>query len=223
MQAMQRYRLISRCLKIAGMKQPRTKAPPLSVPRLNSLLHRLQHAPGAEDSSRLDQLMIFLDDPPSGVSDRWKEGAKMCSDWGIACTGASIWRLYRSYALEWRLRLAQEAGSDVGITPQALAEKAAQMVTLRTFEVLANPQASPACIVGLARLELRKQALEFARQKHKDHQADQTQLALDALEVRARKNMGTMFAFVKLKEALEGKPSPLPSFLSAFPALAQKF
>jgi len=95
------------------MTQPLSELPPLSVPRLNFLLHRLQHAPGAEDSSYLDQLMIFLDDPPPGVSDRWKEGAKMCCDWGIPCTGASVWRLYRSHAFEWRLRLAQEAGSTV--------------------------------------------------------------------------------------------------------------
>src|SRR5258707_5518833 len=98
---MQRSRLISRCVNLASMKR-------LSVPRLDSLLHRLQHAPGAEDSPHLDQLMIFLDDPPPGVSDRWKEGARMCSDWGVPCTGASVWRLYRSHALEWRLRLAQQ-------------------------------------------------------------------------------------------------------------------
>jgi hypothetical protein len=42
---------------------------PLSAPRLDSLLHRLQHAPGAEDSSHLDQLMIFLDDPPADIRD----------------------------------------------------------------------------------------------------------------------------------------------------------
>src|SRR5258708_22083478 len=99
----------------------------LSVPRLDSLLHRLQHAPGTEDSSHLDQLMIFLDDPPPGIGDRWKEGAKMCSDWGIHCTGASVWRLYRSYALEWRLCLAQEAGSTVCETPESLTDKTAQM------------------------------------------------------------------------------------------------
>ncbi len=190
---------------IASMKR-------LSVPRLDSLLHRLQHAPGAEDSPHLDQLMIFLDDPPPGVSDRWKEGAKMCTDWGIPCTGASVWRLYRSYALEWRLRLAQEANSAVGETPESLTEKTAQMVTLRTFEVLANPQSPPACLVGLARIELRKQSLEFARQKHQDHQTDQIQIALDALAIQARMSREAAFAFGKLKEALGRKLPPTPFF-----------
>ena len=191
-----------------------------SVPRLTSLLYRLQHAPGAEDSSYLDQLMIFLDDPSPGVSDRWKEGAKMCSDWGIPCTGASVWRLYRSYALGWRLRLAQEAGATVGETPESLAEKTAQMVTFRTFEVLANPQSSPACLVGLARIELRKKALEFARQRHQDHQTDMIQIALDALAIQVRQNREAAFAFEKLKAALRRDTSPTPFFAPSQPLSA---
>ena len=195
------------------MKQTISESSPLSVPRLDSLLHRLQHAPGAEDSSYLDQLMIFLDNPPPGISDRWKEGAKMCSDWGIPCTGASVWRLYRSHILEWRLRLAQEGGSTVGETPESLIEKTAQMVTLRTFEVLANPQSPPACLLGLARIELRKKDLEFARQKHKDHQTDKIQIALDALEDKARLNWEAAFALGKLKAALRREtPPPHPVF-----------
>ena len=46
------------------MKKTDTKSPSSRVPRLNSLLHRLQKAPGQEDESYLDQLMIFLDNPP---------------------------------------------------------------------------------------------------------------------------------------------------------------
>jgi len=192
----------------------------LSVPRLDSLLHRLQHAPGAEDSPYLDQLMIFLDDPPPGVGDRWKEGAKMCSDWGVPCTGASVWRLYRSYALEWRLRLAQEACSTAGETPESLTEKTAQMVTLRTFEVLANPQSPAACLVGLARIELRKKALEFARQKHQDSQTDKIQIALDALAKQVRLNREAAFAFGKLKAALGRETSPTPPFALSQPSPA---
>jgi len=194
------------------MKQPRSESPPLSVPRLDSLLHRLQHAPGAEDQPYLDQLMIFLEDPPVGARDRWKEGTKMCCDWGIPCTGASVWRLYRSYALEWRLRLAQEGGSTVGETPESLIEKTAQMVTLRTFEALANPQPPPGCLLGLARIELRKKALEFARQKHQDSQTDKIQVALDALADRVRLNREAAFAFGQLKAALRRETSPKPCF-----------
>ena len=185
-------------------------SPPLSVPRLDSLLHRLQHAPGADDSSYLDQLMIFLDDPPPGVSDRWKEGAKMCSDWGVPCSGAAVWRLYRSHVLEWRARLAREADSTLGDTPESLAEKTAQMITLRTLEILANPHSPPASLVSLAQIELRKKALELARQKHHDHQTDQIQIALDALEDKVRSNWEARFAFEKLKAALRRPLSPPP-------------
>ncbi len=94
------------------MKRPRSKPPPLSVPRAGSLLHRLLHITPTADPPHLDQLMIFLDDPPPGVRDRWKQGAKMCSAGGIPCTGPSVWRLYRSHVLEWRVRLAAEASAD---------------------------------------------------------------------------------------------------------------
>ena len=199
------------------MNTPISQPPPNSVPRLDSLLHRLQHAPGAEDSSYLDQLMIFLEDPPSDIRDRWKEGAKMCGDWGIPCTGASVWRLYRSHALEWRLRIARETGSTDGETPESLTEKNAQMVALRTFEVLANPQSPPSCLVSLARIELRQKALELARQKHQDRQTDLIQVALVALEDKIRSNWEARFAYDKLKAALRRQLSPSPQI----PALAQ--
>jgi len=196
------------------MNQPISDLPPVSVPRVDSLLHRLQHAPGAEDQSCLDQLMIFLDDPPAGARDRWKEGAKMCGEWGIPCSGAAVWRLYRSYAIEWRLRLAREVGATAGETSESLNEKTAQIVNLRTFEVLANPQSSPACLVGLARIELRKQALELARQKHRDSQTEKIQVALDALADRVRHNRDADFAFRELKAAL-GRKNPSTTFFGA--------
>ena len=194
------------------MKPSKSEFPPVSVPRLDSLLHRLQHAPGGEEESYLDQLMIFLDDPPADVRDRWKEGAKMCGDWGITCSGTSVWRLYRSHVLEWRLRLAQEAAASAGETPQALQEKTAQIVSLRTFEVLANPHSPPACLVSLARIELRKQALELARQKHQDHQKTRTEVALEELENQAYLNRDATFALGKLKEALARKNQPMSFF-----------
>jgi hypothetical protein len=142
----------------------------------------------------------------------------MCSDWGIPCTGASVWRLYRSYALEWRLRVARETASTDGETPESLTEKTAQMVALRTFEVLANPQSPPACLVGLARIELCKKALELTRQKHHEHQTDQIQIALDALEDKVRcSNWEARFAYDKLKASLRRSLSPPPQI----PALAQ--
>jgi hypothetical protein len=213
---MQRYRLFVGCDRIAAMKSTRSKPPPLSVPRLDSLLHRLQHAPGAEDQAYLDQLMIFLEDPPPAVRDRWKEGAAMCGDWGVPCTGASVWRLYRSYVLEWRLRIAGEASSAAGETPESFIEKMELMVARRTFEVLANPQSPPACLLGLARLELRRKALELDRQKHEDRQTDKVQIALDALEDQVRLNRDAAFALGKLKAALRREPS-MPPFPFPFP------
>jgi len=90
------------------------------------------------------------------------------------------------------------------------------MVELRTFEVLANPQSPLACLVGMARIELRKKALELARQKHQDHQTDLIQIALEALEAKARSNWEATFALGKLKAALrQTNPSP-PPYLTPF-------
>jgi len=132
--------------------------------------------------------MIFLDDTPPGVRDRWKQGAKMCAAWGIPCSGASVWRLYRSYVLEWRLRLAHEASADIAQPGDTLDEKTARLVAHRTFEVLANPHSPAPCLLGLARIELRQRSLEFARQKHWDNQQSKTERLIDAFSEDIGKN-----------------------------------
>jgi len=205
---MQCYRLFSASLKIGPMKQPQTKPPPTPLPRQDSLLHRLQNAPPPDDAPpHLDQLMIFLETPPPDVRDRWKKGAEMCAEWGIPCTGASVWRLYRSHVLEWRLRLAREA-TPTTEPPESLEEKATQLVALRTFEVLANPNSTAADLLSLARIQFRKQTLEFARQKHSDNQRDKLNLALDALKVAVHKNREARFAFNKMRSSLFPKEFP---------------
>jgi hypothetical protein len=153
------------------MNRFRPKPPPLSVPRLGSLRYRLLHAPGAKDASPgyLDQLMIFLEEPPPGAHDRWKQGADLCAAWGVPTTAPSVWRLYRSHALEWRLHLAHEAGRADGISLEVLAEKAEELVALRTFELLANPNSPPACLASLARIACRRKALELDRLKYMDN------------------------------------------------------
>ena len=172
---------------------------------MGSLLHRLQRITPTAAPPHLDQLMIFLDDPPPGIKDRWKEGAKMCSAWGIPCNGASVWRLYRAYVLEWRLRLGAEASEDAVEPGASFEERMAQMVVRRTFEILANPHSPPASLVGFARIELRKNALELrqktlqlARQKHHDHQRTKTERALDAFADEARANPAALAAFEQL-------------------------
>jgi hypothetical protein len=188
------------------MKQSQAKAPPGPIPRSDSLLHRLLHAPAQEGDSYLDQLMIFLDDPPAGVGDRWKQGAEMCSSWGISCTGASVWRLYRSYVVIWRSRPALEAGVEDAPKPALLDEKAAEMAAFRTCEILTDPDSSHASLVSLARLELRKKALEFARKRHEDNQRTKTERAIEALKAEARGNKYAEFTLCQLLEALKRKP-----------------
>ena len=126
----------------------RTSSSKNSVPRLNSLLYRLQHPPGPEEQPYLDQLMFFLDDPPPGIRDRWKEGAAMCAALGITCSGSSVWRLYRSYAVEWRARLALQTGNAHGEAPGAPGKKVAPIIALRTG------QQAPAVIPWMRRIRL---------------------------------------------------------------------
>ena len=82
----------------------RTTRVRLPVPRLNSLLHRLLRTPSPGGEPRLDQLMSFIDHPPSGIRDRWKAGAAMCAAWGISTTGASVWRLHQSFLAHGQAR-----------------------------------------------------------------------------------------------------------------------
>ena len=202
------------------MKINKSVPAPNKVPRLNSLLHRLQKTAGPEDEpSYLDQLMIFLEDPPAGITDRWKEGAAMCAAWGITSSCASVWRLYRAYALEWRTRLALEAALAEGESLEVLQQKAERMLVLRTSEMLANPDTPPAILVGLARIGLRQKLLELARQKQKDHERSATERALTELDARAAKDRYAQYALGQLKEALNGKPQfglPPPLSLPAF-------
>jgi hypothetical protein len=166
--------------------------------------------------------MIFLDDPPPGTRDRWKEGAAMCAAWGITCSGASVWRLYRSYAIEWRAHLALEIGLENGESLEALGQKAARMIALRICELLANPQTPPAVLLGLARVELRQKVLDLARQKHQDHERDETERALSALDVLVSRDRLAQFALTQLKDALQSSPSHHPPFGLSLPALDPK-
>jgi hypothetical protein len=196
------------------MKSTSPKQPSQKVPRLNSLLHRLQHAPGQGDESCLDQLMIFLHDPPDDITDRWKAGAEMCAAWGITCSGTSVWRLYCTHTIVWRIRLALEADVDSAEKPEVLEEKAAHMMAARTYEILANPNSSASDLVGLARIEFRKKALEFARQKHADSQRTDLDQAYATFEKKSFMNFEAQFAIDQLKLALNHpKPSP---FLKPF-------
>ena len=72
-------------------------APPLKVPRIESLHHQLQHAKDADG-----QPIPLLDDPPPGTRDRWQDGADLCASRGIPTSRMSVWRFYRAHILQWR-------------------------------------------------------------------------------------------------------------------------
>jgi hypothetical protein len=140
--------------------------------------------------------MLFLDNPPEGVGDRWKEGAAMCAAWGIATTHTSVYRLYRSYAIEWRAQAALQAESADAEKPEVLEKKAAEMIALRTCEFLADPRTAASTVVSLARLEL-------ARQRQLANLRGDTERALALLEWRVRNNWDGQFALGQLKKALQ--------------------
>ena len=91
-------------LPLAFLTDIKSRARQPKVPRLDSLLHRLQHAKDADGKPvpLYDELLAFLDDPPPGTGDRWQKGADLCRRHGIETTRMSVWRLYRSQILEWR-------------------------------------------------------------------------------------------------------------------------
>jgi hypothetical protein len=206
------------------MKKTDSKSQSSPVPRLNSLLHRLQKAPGQKDESYLDQLMIFLEDPPDDIRNRWIKGAEMCAAWGIHCSDTSVWRLYRSYALEWRSRLALEASLGEGEKTEVVEERAAKMLALRLCEIVGDPQAPHDSLINLALLDIRKKALEFARQKHADSQLTLFELAMRELETQVFGNWDAQFAFDRLKDALKKKKAPTlsPLLMASNPDVAFK-
>jgi hypothetical protein len=68
------------------------------IPWLTSLLHQLRHARDANGQPipLLDKLLVFLDDPPPGTSDRWQDGANLYATHGIKTSRISVWRFYRA-------------------------------------------------------------------------------------------------------------------------------
>jgi hypothetical protein len=184
------------------MKKTDTKSPSSSVPRLNSLLHRLQKAPGQKDESYLDQLMLFLDNPPAKTGDRWIKGAEMCAAWGITCSHTSVYRLFRSYAAQWRARVALDVPDEEELKPEILEERASQLVAQRTCEILTDPDSTPQNLISLARLDLRKKALDLALKKHLDALRTPVQKAFQTLELNSFMNPDAQFAIGRVKEAL---------------------
>jgi hypothetical protein len=147
-------------------------APPLKVPRLDSLLHRLQHAKDADGQPirLLDELLFFLDDPPSGTGDRWQEGADLCQSHGIPTSRMSVWRFYRAHILEWRREQAPVSPAQAP-DPQETArihDHARHLAAQRALEMLNDPRLAPGHLVGLLQNDNHRQQIQLAREQFND-------------------------------------------------------
>jgi len=149
---------------------------PLKVPRLDSLLHRLQHAKDADGQPipLLDELLFFLDDPPPGTGDRWQAGADLCATHGIATSRMSVWRLYRAQILPWRREQNPIPPAPPPSPEQiaALHEEARHLAALRALEILNDPRLSPGHLIGLIQNDNHRQQIQLARDQFNDRLAD---------------------------------------------------
>jgi hypothetical protein len=176
--------------------------------RTDSLARKLQEF--KEDGrvpipSKLDELMIFLEDPPK-EGDRFKLGAALVNGWGVKCGRSAVWSLYRSYALLWRMAVANAAAQtteELSSFEEKIRNKAAQ----RTYETLSDPELSPKILVGLARIEFQKQALQHDREKLKAALRTKLESAMEAIKQELDGNPAAMEAFDQMLAALEPKKS----------------
>ena len=138
-----------------------------SVPRIESLHHRLLTAkgPDGEPLGLLDDLMVFLEDPPTDIHDRWKAGVELCAEHGIVTSRAAVWRFYRAYVVQWRYENAPPIGKISEKSTAKLAEQARHLLSLRAAESLHHPHLAPHVLVGLVHNENRRQELQLARDK----------------------------------------------------------
>jgi hypothetical protein len=142
-----------------------------SIPRNKSLHHRLQTAkgPDGEPLPLLDELMIFLEDPPPDARDRWQAGADLCAARGITTSRGAVWSFYRGHFLQWRRKGASGLEGEVTEESTALLlEQARHLVALRAVESLQHPDLPPRVVVGMVQNENRRQELLLARKKFED-------------------------------------------------------
>ena len=142
---------------------------PPKIPRLDSLLHRLQHAKDADGQPipLLDELLFVLDDPPPGTADRWQKGADLCETYGIATSRMAVWRLYRSHILQWR-REQNPAPPASLATPEETArlhDQARHLAAQRALEILHDPRLSPGHLIGLIQNDNHRQQIQLTREE----------------------------------------------------------
>ena len=137
------------------------------VPRIESLHHRLLNAKTStgEPTELLDELMIFLEDPPPETGDRWQAGADFCSGHGIETSRMAVWRFYRAHVVQWRRANATPVTEVAPETTKLLLNQGRHLVAVRALESLHDPRLSPAALVGLIQGENRRQQIQLARDK----------------------------------------------------------
>jgi hypothetical protein len=147
-------------------------ANPLKVPRLDSLLHQLQHAKDADGQPipLLNELLFFLDDPPPGTGDRWQKGADLCQSHGIVTSRMSVWRFYRAHILQWRREQnpAPPASPPGPEETARLHDQARYLAAQRVIEILNDPHLSPGHLVGLIQNDNHRQQIQLARDQFND-------------------------------------------------------
>ena len=142
------------------------------IPRLDSVLHQLQHAKDADGQPipLIDELLFFLDDPPQGTTDRWQKGADLCQTHGIKISRISVWRFYRTHILQWR-REQNPAPPTSTPSPEEISllhEQARQLAVQRAIENLNDPHLSPGHLVGLIQIDNHRQQIQLARDQFND-------------------------------------------------------
>jgi hypothetical protein len=151
--------------------RPAAPRPP-KIPRIESLLHRLLHAKdaGGQPLALLDELMLFLDDPPEGTGDRWQKGADLCESHGIKTSRMSVWRLYHAHFLQWR-RDQNPPPPTTPPTPEEIAllhDQIRHLAAQRALDLLHDPGLTPGHLIGLLQNDNHRRKLELARDQFND-------------------------------------------------------
>ena len=150
------------------------------IPRVDSLLHRLQHAKDADGQPipLHDELLFFLDDPPPDTGARWQKGAALCESHGIKTSRMSVYRFFRAHILEWR-RAQAPAPPAQPPDPEETArlhDQARHLAAQRLLDALSDPGLSPGHLVGLIQNDNHRQQIQLARDQFNERIAERRRL-----------------------------------------------
>ena len=172
----------------------------MNKPHRDSLYMKLHEA------GKLDDLMIFLEDPkiPAKAKNKslYPYAAEMVTGWGFPCTHAAIRELYRTRSLLWRITTARQTAQSTEELP-AYENEISKITSQRTFELLTNPSLDARVLVSLAKLEVQKDALRHNERKFKASLLTKLETAIDALAEEIKANPKACEALSVLHAALK--------------------